>query len=340
MPSLAHEGNPKEDEITIGPGDVLSTAILTINLQSYGGVAPISPPEAPVNPSSSSCPNVLTWPDDRNPIPFFYNDGQSGGSLTIFTDAQPDDAPFTSENHKWLVLTLESSPECCGCTITPVHMVDIPTIEVKNYGSSETPDLHNQAIYPCHDITMGGNFLAVDRVPYAGICCFVEDGSTVHNFTGYVMACNYQEGVTKLMKYSHGDLCEEGQILGVVNAVPTVTNDLVYLQVFTDPNASSDSDTIWNITAGVQNAAGTDYATPVDLQTHDGLMDVSYTATATAPDNSTVAPGDRHNRANVGFVAIGSQNQEGGIMVFGATITKFGVRSRTDCFCFADGELS
>ena len=36
MPSLAHEGNPKEDKITIGAGDVLSTATLDIGFLFFG----------------------------------------------------------------------------------------------------------------------------------------------------------------------------------------------------------------------------------------------------------------------------------------------------------------
>ena len=87
MPSLAHEGNPKEDEIIITAGDVLSTAQLDIDFQFFGPNVPNVPLWADVPfRVSSSCPNIFTWPDGREYIPFNYNVVQSSGAITTFTD--------------------------------------------------------------------------------------------------------------------------------------------------------------------------------------------------------------------------------------------------------------
>ena len=120
MSSLAHEGNPKEDTIIITGGDVLSTASLSIPFLFFGGGQPPNiPPAEPPSNISSSCPDVLGWPDGRNFIPLYYNDPQSGGSLTIWTD-QGGLLGGVAPVNTWLSLFLESSQGCCGCAFVPV----------------------------------------------------------------------------------------------------------------------------------------------------------------------------------------------------------------------------
>ena len=381
MSSLAHEGNPKEDSIIITAGDVLSTAQLDVDFQFFGGTPPNVPPlDQPFN-VSASCPNVFTWPDGREYIPFNYNDVQSSGAITTFTDQLQEQLTNTQY---WLDLDIESKPNCCGCAFVPFHMVDIPSM-------SFTTD----QVFPVHDLQVFRvTFQGKTDTPYAGICAWVEDGSTFDDFTGYVLACNYELSITKFMKYVHQSLCTEGTILGVISAVPTVANSTIAISVFTDPNSASVGDTLWQLVAEVKDENSAHLGnSPIDLQTHDSLMDVQYTATGrgtvfTAEKNvipaisyvffnadgtpvyatkqnvlidritqtpSGVLVGHRHNRANVGFVALGNhplgtdtqtfvggQNAIffGGTMTFGASSSFYGLRANLDSYSFGTGTVS
>ena len=215
-------------------------------------------------------------------------------------------------------------------------MVDIPAMSFQT-----------DQVFPVHDLTsFRATFQSKTDTPYAGICAWVEDGSTFDDFTGYVLAANYELGVTNFMKYVHQSLCTEGIILGVINIVPTTADSTLTISVYTDPNASSISDVLWELIAEVKDSSGTHLGnSPIDLQVHDSLMDVQYTATnrgtstefvpslnaewfhkdasgilrraksglkedgtkaAIVPKPSEIYAGHRHTRANVGFVALGN----------------------------------
>ena len=382
MSSLAHEGNPKEDEIIITAGDVLSTAQLDVDFQFFGGTPPNMPPLDQPFMISSSCPNVFTWPDEREYIPFNYNDVQAGGAITVFTDQLQEQLTNTTY---WLDLDIESKPNCCGCAFVPFRMVDVPTMSFQT-----------DQVFPVHDLQVFRvTFQSKTDTPYAGICAWVEDGSTFDDFTGYVLACNYELSITKFLKYVHQSLCTEGTVLGVISAVPTVANSTIAISVYTDPNSASVGDTIWQLVAEVKDENGSHLGnSPIDLQTHDSLMDVIYTGTgrgasevftpvllaewhhvdasgvfrravsATNKDGtrlktmtqpSTLYPGHRHNRANVGFVALGNhplgtdtqtfvggQNAIffGGTITFGASTSFYGLRANLDSYSFGTGTLA
>ena len=89
MSSLAHEGNPKEDQIIIAAGDVLSTAQLDIDFLFFGG-APNIPSIANPNLTheSSTCADVFEWVDEQQGVPPWtlrdYYD-TVGGSRTLLT---------------------------------------------------------------------------------------------------------------------------------------------------------------------------------------------------------------------------------------------------------------
>src|SRR3990167_11113766 len=109
MPSLAHEGNPKEDEIIIEAGSVLSTAQLDIDFRFFGGAPGVPPLVVSPFHGSSSCTGIFDWPEEREAIPWFYNDAQSGGSLTVWTDQ----LPYSTTNLiPWLDLTIASRVRC------------------------------------------------------------------------------------------------------------------------------------------------------------------------------------------------------------------------------------
>ncbi len=383
MSTLAHEGNPKEDKIVIAAGDVLSTAQLDVDFEFFANSPPPNVPPLDVSFAvSSSCPNVFTWPDSREYIPFNYNDVQSGGAITTFTDQLQEQLQNTQY---WLDLDIESKPNCCGCAFVPFFMVDIPSM-------SFTTD----QVFPVHDLQIfRASFQSKTATPYAGICAWVEDGSTFDNFTGYVLACNYELSVTKFLKYVHQSLCTEGTVLGTISAVLTTANSTLGISVYTDPNSASVGNTIWQLVAEVKDENGSHLGnSPISLQTHDSLMDVIYTGTgrgtsvvfvpkllaewhhtdasgvfhravsATAKDGTrlktavqptTLYAGHRHNRANVGFVALGNhplgqdtgtfvggQNNIfiGGTMTFGASTNFYGLRTDLDSYSFGTGTLA
>lgn len=320
MPSLAHEGNPKEDEIIITAGDVLSTAQLTINFAS-GVPFVVVPPENPPGGGSSSCPDTMLFAEGAfSGTPLYYNDSQSGGSITVWSDQNGTGAgaPLST----WLAVSMETSTGCCACTYASVEMVDIPPL-----------NFSDDAIYPCHDMFFTLTIQGISDSPYAGLGFWIEDGSTVHDFTGYVLAADMGAGVTRLMKYVHGDLCGDGTILGIINAVPTGTNPRFYVEVYTDPHASSASDTYWFIAADIVNDSGT-IGTGIDLQTHDSLMNVTFTASG-----RSVGPNERHNRANAGVVAIGGATTSG-ILIMGADASHYGLLVTCDSYSFPPGDLS
>ena len=270
MPSLAHEGNPKEDKIVIASGDVLSTATLDFNFLSLGvvpGVVPHVPSTANSNLfiESSTCNDVFSWPGEQQGIPAwtlrdYYN--EIGGSRTITRDRS-------------LELRINSTPTCWGVMWQKVSA--LATLPTNKAAGSEI------------DWTIRFNGL-IEGTPRAGICIWVDDATTHLVAKLYALVIDYDLSVMRMMKWDDASLIDKtkGTVLGTISNLPAV-NDELLLQMNQFPANIGAS--FNGITAQWSNSSG------VAISSVTSLFD----ETPSLANKQTI----RHRRCGVGFISIG-----------------------------------
>lgn len=185
MPSLAHEGNPKEDEITITGGEVLSTTTLSIDFAGGGGL--IVPPEDFTEVvSGGNCQSVQTGRLVEN---------CSLGKLII---------DYYDEGSYHATVALHGAQFGCGelgaAQLTPtVPRFDFEVTSGRHDGTVET-----QGNFAGFSVWQGATWLPSFNYnetaaifsrssgdPITGYCFFVSDDSTPCDFTGIVAILDY-----------------------------------------------------------------------------------------------------------------------------------------------------
>ena len=202
MSTLAAEGNPKENEIVIAAGDVLSTAQLDVDFRFFGSQGPnIPPPVEALTFSSYTCGDVFDWPGKEEGQDWIYLRGD--GSNT--TDSLED---------KSLDLTILSSPGCYG------------VLWQKHYGNTFDPDNANLG---------GGDVLwetmfngVVDGTPRAGPCNWIGDATTHAVAILYALIVNVDTGLTELRSWSSASLksVDNSTLLGTMR-LPVIGESLL-----------------------------------------------------------------------------------------------------------------
>lgn len=161
MSSLAHEGNPKEDEITITGGSVLSTASLDVEI-----LPPVANPVPPtVDPSnshiSSSCSDVFEWAGENDNGAFL---GSATGRDWLYlqeTPASGNSRDRYIDQTMWL--RINSTKTCYGAlwqSVWPLHFLN------QFNTAGQTLDWQ---------VTFNG---IIDGTPRAGPCVWLLDGTT------------------------------------------------------------------------------------------------------------------------------------------------------------------
>lgn len=161
MSTLAHEGNPKEDEITIGVGSVLSTAQLDVTFPYVGGVTVVPPEEVILAPIASSCSDVFEWAGENDNGAFL---GSATGRDWLYLQETP--ASGNSRDRyidQTLWLRINSTKSCYGAlwqSVWPLNLLN------QFNTAGQTIDWQ---------VTFNG---IIDGTPRAGPCVWLLDGTT------------------------------------------------------------------------------------------------------------------------------------------------------------------
>ena len=290
MSSLAHEGNPKEDEIIITGGSVLSTAQLDVDFLFLGlGGTPNIP--AVVEPAftrqSSSCSDVFEWiginePTTSDPTqvrittPFM---GRAQGLPWI----NWSDSPCLSTNGvrtRWfggkMRLQINSTKHCYGMLWSLLYPTALP-------GTSTTSACGSVITY-----YVGFNGI-IDGTPRAGPAIWMEDESDKDAASVYALVIDMDNQSTKLMVWNDNSLSlmDNATILGTMNTVPSV-GDILGITMSQRPDSVG------------FNFINADIHDSTFSTTKDFIASVSLEVAK--PYNNTQV---RHSRCSVGFVSIG-----------------------------------
>lgn len=188
---IAHEGNPKEDSITISGGSVLSTATLTIEAPFVPAPPPTVPPPLEDAPDSDvSCSDVFAW-----------NDGQTSfawGPEPCNTSSGDIIRSFDTTG----IIRITTTPACYG-----IHRAQIP-------GLSDSPELFS---FSC-------SFKSLEfGTPIAGPCFMAARNSTFSEATCYAIVVDWSTGITSFVKWTNASLSSIafGSILYQAAYLPT-----------------------------------------------------------------------------------------------------------------------
>lgn len=268
MSTLAHEGNPKEDSITISGGSVLSTAQLDINFEFFGGGGvQLTPPAALDVELSTTCAGVFTWPTI-----------ESGDDWIYFSDAPCFST--TGSRTKWadgtLDLTITSTPQCYGVIWKHIDPVAYPN--------------SNPAGCARIDWYVGFNGV-LNGTPRAGPCIWVTDATTHSIAYLYAMIYNGDLGVVQLVKWDGASLADVGygSVLGTISVTPSV-GDIFWLTMAQRPEDTGSNE----VAADLR---------PSDFGASLGSCSFVFEDTTQQALYNQVAA--RHSRCGVGFVSIG-----------------------------------
>ena len=211
--ALAHEGNPKEDSITIKAGEVLSSATLTVQFAGGSGVAmPIVPPPdntaagcvfVSVTRSVDGCPDgyILDAYDDGSIFPVTKLNGTqpfcgTPGALSFFPTSPYWDFSIRSGN-----TTDNASIMGVFAGFTFWHGIPQASVDM-NY--------------------LEGNWTVLSGAPRTGFCYWVDPTSTPCNFTAVVLLLDSKAGTTTFGYYLHQDLhSEDPTSLVEIGALPS-----------------------------------------------------------------------------------------------------------------------
>lgn len=269
MPTLAHEGNPKEAKIIIAAGDVLSTAQLDVDFLFLPGSAalgvvpgvPSTAEPSPLTTRSYTCGDVFDWPSR-----------ETGRGFLVLHDAGGLGAPGTSESLRDddFILHINSTPDCYG--------IIWQTCFGPHYLQSDPTTGGGDILW---QVAFGG---VVDGTPRAGPCCWVKDGTTHASATIYALVVNMDTNLTELRSWGGTSLSSvaNSTLLSSMR-VPVVGEELLLELLQFGAGDSGAYGFIYNA-AGVQQATCSSLFN--DVQTFS---------------ISTV----RHPKMGVGFVSIG-----------------------------------
>lgn len=232
MSSLAHEGNPKEDQIVITGGSVLSTAQLDIDFDFVGGV-----PNVPASNFGPEAYPGCTYSEEYRyveqcPLGLRIIDRYDLGSLA----------------------GIKLHGSFLGCSGDPaggfVFSPTAPFFSIDVLSGRRDLSLQTQGSFAGFSLVQGvvnashlGDFLSayaqydiVSYAPVSGFCFWVDDQSTPCDFTGMVAINDVQNGYSWVGYFIHADLHSDAP---TVLATGTLCPTNQILNFFTDVSAGT-----------------------------------------------------------------------------------------------------
>ena len=244
MSSLAHEGNPKEEEIIIEAGSVLSTAQLDIDFQFFGGDVPNVPEENFVYTlRKQSCAEVFLWPDmlSGRDIMYLRETPASGGNQDRYVDQTLD-------------LEIHSTPNCWGVVwqkYYPLHFLTSTT---------------TAGIAVAWRVSFTG---ILSGIPRGGPAVWISDDITdPHIATLYAAVVNMNDNVLSVCRWNAESL--EALTTPLFNLVVPNPGDLIYMTMDQDPtNVGSNGLTV-TLVDSVGTVRDSGFALVEDVMTSTG----------------------------------------------------------------------
>lgn len=227
MPSLAHEGNPKEDEIVISGGSVLSTAQLDIDFLFFGGT--------PGVPVGDNAPPFYKFPPCIFAEEYRYVENCPLGNFII---DRYDFGSFgaLSKLHGQQIDCGVVSGSVSMAPTTPFFDIDVLSGRHALTGQTQgdyagftvwqgTPDIAGSGLP--HGGEASAKFSVTSGQPRAGFCFYVDLRSTPCNFTGFVGIMDYVLGLTFLGYFLNADLHSDLPVIIATGRLPDVTTDAI-----------------------------------------------------------------------------------------------------------------
>lgn len=293
---VAHEGNPKEAEITIGVGEVLSTATLGVVLPFVPATPPLVPPPVDVVSMIATCPDVFVWEDtdptiNNDPLPISNNGFAQTGAISRY-DARVN-------------VTCSTARDCYG----------VMWRRVDRYANQYLVPAFNQvridvnSIYA--EIVFGG---VISGAPRVGLCLWFENPipsgaigiSPSANFiNSYGLVADWITGKSYFCIWQGGSLSDLGTVVATIDALPTAGQKFII--------------EIANSTLAGGGTVNTIDAC-IGSNCMDQLIDQPYQVPGAAQDNVS------HARAHFGVLAIGNPADIRGSANFSGTA---GITSKT-----------
>ena len=175
MSSLAHEGNPKEDELTITGGSVLSTASLDVQIPLFGNPTVPSTSEPSRSHISSTCSDVFEWAGENDNGAFL---GSATGRDWLYLQQTPGSGNSVERYiDQTLWLRINSTQSCYGAlwqSFDPLNF-NAPTAT-----AGQTIDWQ---------VMFNG---VIDGTPRAGPCIWLLDGTSANNATLWAAVVNME----------------------------------------------------------------------------------------------------------------------------------------------------
>ena len=279
MSSLAAEGNPKEAEIAISGGSVLSTAQLDIDFLSLAPVF-VTPSTAEPSPTlqSSTCADVFEWKGLNDNGDFL---GSAQGRDWMYLSDGPclgTNGVRTKLNDTTMHLRINSTPTCYGVLWQKVYPLALP--------GTSTTSAAGSVIY----WQTGFNGI-IDGTPRAGPCIWVADATTHSDAILYAAVIDMDAGNIQLCQWDSASLAAmaNATVLGTLSMTPSV-GDILWLGISQRPDSVGFNDVFLDLRSS-------------DFGTSKGLIDFFFEDTVQqAIYNGTQV---RHNRMGVGFVSVG-----------------------------------
>lgn len=289
MPSLAHEGNPKEDEIVISGGSVLSTAQLDIDFLFFGGapnVPSTSNPNLTVK-STSNCSDVFLWAGQSERTAFDdFHGGKSehliGQDFVYFHDSGPNiGAVSDSLKDTTLDLQIHSGPTCYGILWKKVFPLTFPAT---NIAAGDELLL---------DVQFAG---VVSGTPRAGPCIWIDDATEVDSAQLFALVVDLDASLTQLVRFNNASVKSMDFATILATMVLPNVGDRMDMDMLQFPNSVGSNKifgAIYPLGSGVPRAT------------------VQFLFEDAKPFDGSKA---RHSKMGVGFVSVGGQKN--GIMAF------------------------
>lgn len=200
MPSLAHEGNPKEtDDLVITGGSVLSTAQLDIDFSFFGSDGQELVPDV-AEPSershASTCSEVFTWAPNVEPMTWSASpcNSSTGDIVRSFDTAS--------------VIGIKQSPNCYG-------------IMSHNFPGVAVPEL----------MSFSSTFIGLDSgAPACGTCLIAHEADSTEDVTCLAIIVDWGTGITYFVQFDGQDIRDvnNGTILYQATYTPSV-GDYFYM---------------------------------------------------------------------------------------------------------------
>lgn len=224
--ALAHEGNPKQESatLTVKTGELISPATLTP--QFFGGGGGQITPTPVDNPSGGGCGDCsdAIATSVRHPVDCAIDDiyevytAGSYAPATPMTGSHPGCDVGNGSSGVDVTMNITVASSINGCPAAGFTLWKA----TPRFGAAEFTEFTLCFVAP----TTG--------TPITGLCAAVQPGSTVCNFTGYVVLLDYKNQIVTLGQYINANILTTQPTALATTTLPSSLPNVVAMDWFDD----------------------------------------------------------------------------------------------------------